>query len=236
MYISPTPKAFNMDNLKIIHVQVLSDLRAHTSILNSYYLEMKCTVLKTKKVLVFFLIALFAGNGTLFAQKSDTSASSVQWYNFEGALTLNAERVAQGLATKKIFVDVYADWCGWCKRMDATTFVHPVIVEKLNGDWIPVKIDAERKDAVVINGQMFVYEKSPNASRGFHQLAAILLNGQMGLPSYALIDETGKSIQVVPGYKTARQFEMLLDFYSSNSYRTTDWEEFQKTYQGLISE
>jgi thiol:disulfide interchange protein len=200
-----------------------------------YYLETKCTALKTKKVLVFFLIAFFAGNGTSFAQKSDTPASSVQWYSFESALTLNAERAAQGLPTKKIFVDVYADWCGWCKRMDATTFVHPVIVEKLNGDWIPVKIDACRKDTVVINGQQFVNE-NPNSPRGMHQLAVILLNGQMGLPSYALIDETGKPIQVIPGYKTAQQFEMLSDFYSSNSYRTTDWEEFQKTYQGLISE
>jgi thioredoxin-related protein len=215
-----------------------------------YYLETKCIVLKTIKVLAFFLIALLVGNGTLFAQKNETStvekeelehkksdtSASLVWYSFENALRLNGERAAQGLPTKKIFVDVYTAWCGWCKRMDATTFAHPVIVEKLNRDWIPVKMDAERKDTVVINGQMFVYEKSPNSSRGAHQLAAILLNGQMSYPSYTLIDETGKSIQVVQGYRPAQQFEMLLDFFSSNVYKTTDWQEFQKTYQGLVRE
>jgi len=27
---------------------------------------------------------------------------------------------------KKIFIDVYTDWCGWCKRMDKATFQRPV--------------------------------------------------------------------------------------------------------------
>jgi hypothetical protein len=35
-------------------------------------LEMKCIGLKTLKVFVFFLIALFVGNGTLLAQKDET--------------------------------------------------------------------------------------------------------------------------------------------------------------------
>ena len=35
-------------------------------------LEMKCTGLKTMKLLMFFLLALFVGNGTLFAQKNKT--------------------------------------------------------------------------------------------------------------------------------------------------------------------
>ena len=157
----------------------------------------------------------------------------VQWYSFEDALALNAERAAYGLPTKKIFVDVYTDWCGWCKRMDVTTFAHPVIAEMLNIDWIPVKINAERRDTVVINGQPFVNE---NAGRGAHQLAIILLNGKMGYPSYALIDETGKPIQVISGYQQAPQFEMLLDFFSSNAYQNTEWEEFQKTFRGLVRE
>lgn len=204
----------------------------------------------TKKVLVFFLTALFVSNGILFAQKnetntaekekqehkkSDTLLSTVQWYSFENALILNGERAAQGLPTKKIFVDVYTDWCGWCKRMDATTFAHPVIIEKLNRDWIPVKLNAERKDTVIINGQEFV-NQNPEKSRSSHQLAQVLLQGQMSYPSYTLIDETGKQIQTVKGYQSAVQFEMLLDFFNSNTYKTINWEEFQKTYQGSIKE
>ncbi|MCL2682923.1 MAG: DUF255 domain-containing protein [Bacteroidales bacterium] len=159
----------------------------------------------------------------------------VHWFSFEDALMLNAERVAYGLPPKKIFVDVYTDWCGWCKRMDATTFTHPVIADKLNTDWIPVKINAERTDTVIIGSQVFVNE-NPGGRGATHQLAQALLQGQMGYPSIALIDETGRPIEVIPGYKSAPQLEVLLTFFSSNAYRTTNWEEFQKAFQGLIRE
>ena len=159
----------------------------------------------------------------------------VQWFSFEDALMLNAERVAYGLPARKIFVDVYTDWCGWCKRMDASTFAHPVIAEKLNSNWIPVKINAERRDTVIINDQVFVNE-SPPGRGGAHQLAIILLNGQMGYPSFALIDETGRPIQVIQGYQPPAQLERLLEFFSSNAYRTQEWEDFQRTFRGLIRE
>jgi len=172
---------------------------------------------------------------TLIPAQTKSLMPPIKWYSFEDALMLNAERMAYGLPAKKIFVDVYTDWCGWCKHMDATTFVHPVIADKLNSDWIPVKINAEQKDTVVINGQIFVNENLTR-SRGAHQLAIVLLNGQMSYPSYALIDETGKPIQIIQGYQQAAHFEMMLEFFSSNAHRTASWEDFQKTFKGLIRE
>ncbi len=185
------------------------------------------------KKIFFFLATLTLAMSGFSQQKS--LIPPVKWYSFEEALQLNSERAAYGLPTKKMFVDVYTDWCGWCKRMDVTTFAHPVIADKLNSDWIAVKINAERKDTVVINGQTFVNENA-GRPRGSHQLAQVLLNGQMSYPSYAIIDETGRSIQVVPGYQEARQFEMLLEFFSTNAYLNTSWEDFQKTFQGRIRE
>jgi thioredoxin-related protein len=183
-----------------------------------------------KKLLLFAISLVFA---TVAVSQQRSLIQPIKWFSFEDALLLNSERAAYGLPTKKIFVDVYTDWCGWCKRMDVTTFAHPVIADLLNTDWIPVKLNAERKDTVVINGQMFVNE-NPRASQSSHQLAQVILQGQMGYPSIALIDEMGRPIQVLPGYKTAPQLEMLLRYFSTNAYRTTEWEEFQKTFQGLI--
>lgn len=179
-----------------------------------------------KKVVVFLAFLSISTTSIL--------AQSVKWHSFEEALRLNAERAESGLATKKIFVDVYTDWCGWCKRMDATTFAHPVIAEKLNSDWIAVKFNAERKDTIVISGQAFVNENQ--GTRSTHQLAQILLNGKMSYPSYLLIDETGKPIQVIAGYQEGQQFEMVLEFFSSNAYLDTSFEDFQKTFKGAIWE
>ncbi|MCL2028365.1 MAG: DUF255 domain-containing protein [Bacteroidales bacterium] len=185
-----------------------------------------------KKVFLLVLISAFATS--VFSQPT-SQIRPIQWFSFEDALMYNSERAAFGLPTKKLFVDVYTDWCGWCKRMDATTFSHPVIAELLNSDWIPVKLNAERTDTVIINEQTFVNE-NPGGRGGSHQLAQVLLQGQMGYPSVVLIDETGRPIQVLPGYKTAPQLEMMLRYFYTNEYRTTDWEEYQKTFQGIIRE
>ncbi|MDE6515199.1 MAG: DUF255 domain-containing protein, partial [Bacteroidales bacterium] len=81
----------------------------------------------------------------------------INWFQFEQALEMNQARAEQGLPVKKIFVDVYTDWCGWCKRLDATTFANPEIIKYMNEHFIAVKLNAERQDTVVINGQAFVY-------------------------------------------------------------------------------
>ena len=185
-----------------------------------------------KKVCLLVVGLMLAASG--FSQNR-SQIPPIQWYSFEDALTLNAERAAYGLPPRKIFVDVYTDWCGWCKRMDATTFAHPVIADKLNTLWIPVKINAERKDTVIINGQTFVNE-NPASPHSPHQLAVALLNGNLGYPSFALIDETGRPIQILQGFQQAPQLEVILEFFGSNAYRDTGWEDFQQTFQGVVRE
>ena len=183
-----------------------------------------------KKTLLFAIGLFFT---TFVFSQQQLLLPPVKWYSFEDALTLNAQRAAYGLPTKKIFIDVYTDWCGFCKRMDAITFSHPVIADMLNRDWIPVKLNAERRDTININNQIFVNE---HPGRGPHQLAIVLLKGEMGDPSTVLIDETGRPIQVLQGFKPPTQLEVLLSFFSTNAYRTTEWEEFQKTFRGIIRE
>lgn len=51
----------------------------------------------------------------------------IRWYSIEEAVELNSKSKAKD--KKKFFIDVYTDWCGWCKKMDANTFTDPVIVK-----------------------------------------------------------------------------------------------------------
>ena len=73
---------------------------------------------------------------------SSSYAQKVKWYSFEEAVELNKTK------PKKILVDVYTDWCGWCKKMDQNTFSHPVIAEYINKNFYAVKFDAESKEAI----------------------------------------------------------------------------------------
>ncbi|MEM9649633.1 MAG: DUF255 domain-containing protein, partial [Bacteroidota bacterium] len=64
----------------------------------------------------FFLI-LFLFSGTI------SQAQNVEWLSWEEAV----ERSQKDAQPKKLFIDVYTDWCGWCKKMDKDTFQNPEV-------------------------------------------------------------------------------------------------------------
>ncbi len=66
----------------------------------------------------------------------------VNWLSWDEALELSKTE------SKKLFVNVYTEWCGWCKRMDALTFDQPHIAKYLNENFYPIKFDAEQKDDI----------------------------------------------------------------------------------------
>jgi thioredoxin-related protein len=144
--------------------------------------------------LLLALVAAFA-----FAQpvESVTPApvdAKINWLSWEEAMT------AMDKAPKKMFIDVYTDWCGWCKRMDASTFTDPAVIKHMNENYYAVKFNAEGQADQQYKGRTLSYQSGGN--RGVHQLAVVLLNGRLGYPSFVYLDEDQNSIKVSPGYKT----------------------------------
>ncbi len=76
---------------------------------------------------------------------------------------------------------MYTEWCGWCKKMDKSTFVDSTVAVYLAANYYPVKFDAEQKEDLVFAGQTFKFIKE--GGRGSHQFAVALLDGKMGYPS-----------------------------------------------------
>ncbi len=148
--------------------------------------------------------------------------SAVKWYTIEEA------QAAMKKKPKKIFVDVYTDWCGWCKRMDKTTFNHPAVAKYLNENFYPVKFDAEGGQNVIFNNK--VYKPGQRA----HALAEEWLNGQLSYPTTVYLDEKLNLIQPIPGYLDAKQFDAVLHFFATNEHKKKNFEEFQKTFKSNI--
>lgn len=149
--------------------------------------------------------------------------AAVRWYTWEEAVE------AAETEPRKIFVDVYTDWCGWCKVMDEKTFQHPTIAKMLNEDYYPVKLDAEMREDVVFKDYRFKYV--PNGRRGYHQLAYELLNGRLSYPSVVMLDESFDRILVAPGYQKPEDFKYILSFVSGNHYQSMSWQAYRRTAQ-----
>src|SRR5260370_42057313 len=126
-----------------------------------------------RKYLLFCLMAIVS-----LAKAQDSPPAhtgTVKWMSFEEAVEKSKTE------KRKIFIDVFTDWCGWCKVMDKNTFPDPEIARILNENYYPVKFNAEQTGDVAFRGATFKFIAQGN--RGYHQLAAALLNNQMSYPN-----------------------------------------------------
>ena len=71
------------------------------------------------------VVGLITGEA-LIGQAQETPVAEVNWITIEEAYTLSQT------APKKILVDVYTDWCYWCKVMDQQTYGNAAIIKKMN--------------------------------------------------------------------------------------------------------
>ncbi|MDA3890187.1 MAG: DUF255 domain-containing protein [Salinivirgaceae bacterium] len=167
-----------------------------------------------------FVLVLF---GTLlFVQ--DIHAQAVKWYTFSEAVKLNEK------APRKIMIDVYTDWCGWCKVMDEQTFQHPDIAKILNEKYYAVKFDAERRDTVIFQETVFL--NKGEGRRPTHDLAVALLNGKMSYPSIVFMNEKNQLITAVPGFQKPEQMEPLLMYIFQSLYeKNLNYQEFVDGYK-----
>ncbi len=147
----------------------------------------------------------------------------VKWYSIEEAFRLTRSE------PRVLVIDVYTDWCGWCKRMEATTFSDPVISEMLNSHFYPVRLNAESREDVVIGGH--TYKFVDNGRRGYHELAAIVTKGRLSYPTISYVDHQGRILDAAPGYKTADQFKVYLAYFADDHYKTQTFQEFAASCQ-----
>lgn len=143
--------------------------------------------------------------------KDDNSSMlppGIQWMGFEEAVKKSESD------KKKIFIDVYTDWCGWCKRMDATTFNNDTVIDYMNQNYHAVKLNAESRDTIRFRDQVFVFRPEYKAN----EIALSLLSGKMGYPSFVVLDENFSMLNVIAGYQTPEQLLPALQHFAQNKH------------------
>jgi len=150
-----------------------------------------------KKKGLFCLLLFLALNS--YAQKA-----KINWLSFEEAIALNKKN------PKKILVDVYTNWCYYCKVMDKKTYSNSKVIAYINTHFYPVKLNAEQKDDITFNGKKYKY--IAKGRRGYHELAAAILEGKLSYPTTVFFDTKEQVITRLPGYLTVKNYEPILVF------------------------
>jgi thiol:disulfide interchange protein len=112
------------------------------------------------------------------SRSSGSAASTVAWeHDLPAALNR-----AGSEGKKVVMVDFYTDWCGWCKKLDDTTFADPAVSSTLKG-LVSVKLDAERGGRA--DAERYNVE---------------------GFPTVLFLDAKGSEVARIPGYLPPGEF------------------------------
>lgn len=165
----------------------------------------------------------------LIFTSANTENSKIEW------LTLPVAQEKMQEKPKKLFVDLYTDWCGWCKVMDKKSFSHPVIAELMDKYFYAVKFNAEKGDSLMFNGKS--YKLLGRGGRPLHQWAKEFGSSERGLsyPTTILFDAELNKIQTIPGYLDAHTLEKVLVYIGEDfGLKGLSWPDFESKYPSRI--
>ena len=106
-------------------------------------------------------------------------------------------------AHKPLMVDFWAEWCGWCHRLDRTTYTDPRVI-RMADDFIAVKLNTE----------------------GSSQETAIAERYEVSsLPTIAFLSPSGRQIQRVQGFQGPGQFPGTMETAREMGTKVMAWED-----------
>lgn len=140
-------------------------------------------------------------------------AASVPWLGVNEGLKRARE------TGKPVVVNFYADWCGWCRKMDAEVFRDREVAGALERGYVPVQVRTDR-DA----GEVIRYRNHTLTLREF-----TMMLGVQGLPTVVFLESDGALITKIPGFIEKPMFLSLLGYIGDQCYRkSVSFEEYSR--------
>jgi thioredoxin-related protein len=155
------------------------------------------------------------------ANAQKISDKDIRW------MTLQEVEEATKKQPRPVLIDLYTDWCGWCKVMDKRTYRHPKVAAYLNEKFYAVKLDAEAKTAYQWMGKSFAF----NASYKTNDIAIYLTGGQLSYPTTVIIPSPGEAPQAIPGYMAPHELELIVKYFGDGVYPGTPFPVYQKGFK-----
>ncbi len=169
-------------------------------------------LLRTSALLLVLVTFVTVAHG----QATEWSAAPLSWQGFEEAFD-EAET-----SKKKVLVDVYAPWCGYCRKMHEEVYPDPEIREYIEANFELTRVDID------VDTDTLTY-------RGGYKLSSRMLATLFqtsGTPNTVFLMPDGNFITALPGFAPREQFMTVLKYIASDAYQTQPFQAFMEAENG----
>ncbi len=177
-----------------------------------------------KYVIPFFLFNLcsYLAVGQHSNKQVPDASATINW------LSLDEVQTQMKLLPKKVYMDIFTDWCVWCRQMGKKTFTNPHVIEYMNEHYYAIRLDAETADSLVFKGKKY----GRLSGRKTNELAATFMNNKLTFPTSVFFDERFTNPQPVPGYLDVPTIEMILKYIATNQHKSIPFDKYKDDFKG----
>ena len=171
----------------------------------------------TLRLSSYLLIVLLLGScGGEPEPETAVAAASVldrpmEWPTFDEAV-LQAESTG-----KFILIDIYAPWCGWCRRMQQEVYTNADLVVYVQDHFAYGRLnldDAQTRH--IFKGQILTSQELGYAL------------GAQGTPTTVFLTSEGEYITRCPGYWDLDSFTKAVEFVATGAYQRQSFSDFSR--------
>lgn len=141
---------------------------------------------------VLLLTVLVAAGAV--AQEKEKAPTSITWLGYNEALGQSRD------FDKPVYIHFTANWCKWCKKMEAETYRDPKVIRFMAENFSAVMVDTE---------------KIPSLARKYRAES---------LPTLWFLDSQGKALTSIEGYVGPEKLLRVLEFVSTKAYEEIDYD------------
>ncbi len=138
------------------------------------------------------------------------ATQTVQWKDY-------TQGMKQATQEKKfVFIQFYAAWCPYCRKMDAVTLQDPKVQKSLARWFVPIRVEDKSTRAVIYEGKQIKEED------------LFPLYRASSFPSLVFLEPDGTRLTLIPGYLGPVEFNQMLEFVGTGSYKKMTYEAYIK--------
>ncbi|MEO7961036.1 MAG: DUF255 domain-containing protein [Ginsengibacter sp.] len=129
--------------------------------------------------------------------------------------------------SRPVIIDLYTNWCYWCKVMDKKTYSNKKVIDYINNHFYAVKLDAETKGVVKWKNKDYQY----NNNYKVNEFAMYVTSGQLSFPSTIIIPDMNSAPIAIAGFMEPKEIESILKYFGEGAYKKQNFQEYQSKFK-----